>query len=57
MQAVLFGMGHGYQGMQAMAKIAVFGAMFGVLAIWRQSLRPGIITHAFGDILSGIFGI
>ena len=57
MQAVLFGMAHGYQGIQAMAKIAVLGAMFGVLAIWRQSLRPGIINHALGDILSGIFGI
>ncbi len=57
MQAVLFGMGHGYQGKQAMAKIAVFGAMVGGLAIWRQSLRPGILTHALADILSGIFGI
>src|SRR5271163_1353938 len=57
LQAVLFGMGHGYQGVQAMARIAVFGAMFGVLAIWRKSLRPGIMTHALTDILSGIFGI
>jgi membrane protease YdiL (CAAX protease family) len=57
LQAVLFGMGHGYQGVQAMAKIAVFGALFGVLAIWRGSLRPGIMAHALTDILSGIFGI
>jgi hypothetical protein len=57
LQAVLFGMGHGYQGVQAIAKIALFGAFFGALAIWRGSLRPGIIAHAFGDILSGIFGI
>lgn len=57
LQAVLFGVGHGYQGVQAMAKIALFGAFFGGLAIWRDSLRPGIMAHAFGDILSGIFGI
>ena len=57
LQAVLFGVGHGYQGVQAMAKIALFGALFGALAIWRGSLRPGIMAHVFGDILSGIFGI
>jgi uncharacterized protein len=57
LQAILFGVGHGYQGVQAMAKIALFGVVFGALAIWRGSLRPGIIAHAFGDILSGIFGI
>ena len=57
LQAVLFGVGHGYQGVQAMAKIALFGALFGALAIWRGSLRPGIMAHALGDIISGIFGI
>jgi uncharacterized protein len=57
LQALLFGVGHGYQGVQAMAKIALFGALFGALAIWRGSLRPGIMAHSFGDILSGIFGI
>jgi membrane protease YdiL (CAAX protease family) len=57
LQAVLFGVGHGYQGVQAMAKVALFGALFGVLAIWRGSLKPGIMAHALGDILSGIFGI
>jgi hypothetical protein len=31
--------------------------MFGLLAIWRGSLRPGMIAHAGSDILSGIFGI
>ena len=57
LQALLFGVGHGYQGVQAMAKIALFGALFGALAIWRGSLRPGIMAHALGDMLSGIFGI
>jgi membrane protease YdiL (CAAX protease family) len=57
LQAVLFGVAHGYQGIQATARIALFGALFGVLAIWRGTLRPGIMAHAFGDILSGIFGI
>jgi membrane protease YdiL (CAAX protease family) len=57
LQAVLFGISHGYQGVQACVKIAIFGALFGLLALWRGSLRPGIIAHAGSDILSGIFRI
>jgi uncharacterized protein len=57
LQAVLFGISHGYQGVEACAKIACFGALYGLLALWRKSLRPGMMAHAWGDILSGIFGI
>jgi hypothetical protein len=57
LQAVLFGIAHGYQGIEPCVKIACFGALFGLLAMWRGSLRPGMIAHAGGDILSGIFGI
>ncbi len=57
LQAVLFGIGHGYQGSEACVKIACFGGLYGLLAIWRKSLRPGMMAHAWSDILSGIFGI
>jgi uncharacterized protein len=57
LQAVLFGISHGYQGIEACARIACFGALYGLIAIWRESLRPGMMAHAWGDILSGIFGI
>jgi uncharacterized protein len=57
LQAALFGLAHGYQGWEACFKIAVYGAMFGLLALWRGSLRPGMIAHSGSDILSGIFGI
>jgi membrane protease YdiL (CAAX protease family) len=57
MQAALFGVAHGYQGAQATAKIALFGILFGVLALWRGSLRPGMIAHAATDVLAGIFRI
>jgi hypothetical protein len=57
LQAVLFGISHGYQGIEACVKIAVFGALYGLLALWRKSLRPGMMAHAGSDILSGIFGI
>jgi uncharacterized protein len=57
LQSVLFGISHGYQGVRACAQIAVFGSLFGALALWRKSLRPGMMAHAWGDIFSGIFGI
>jgi len=57
LQAALFGIAHGYQGVEACVKIAIFGALYGLLALWRGSLRPGMIAHGGGDILSGIFGI
>ncbi|MGC2110737.1 MAG: CPBP family intramembrane glutamic endopeptidase [Candidatus Korobacteraceae bacterium] len=57
LQAALFGISHGYQGLEACVKIAIFGALYGLLALWRGSLRPGMIAHSGSDILSGIFGI
>lgn len=57
LQAALFGISHGYQGLEACVKIATFGALYGLLALWRGSLRPGMIAHGGSDILSGIFGI
>ncbi len=57
LQAALFGISHGYQGLEACAKIALLGLLYGLLALWRRSLRPGMIAHAGTDILSGIFGI
>jgi membrane protease YdiL (CAAX protease family) len=57
LQAVLFGVSHGYQGVEACVKIAVYGALFGLLAVWRGSLRPGMMAHAWSDIFSGIFGV
>jgi uncharacterized protein len=56
-QAALFGISHGYQGVEACVRIAAFGLLFGALALWRRSLRPGMVAHAWGDIASGIFGI
>ena len=54
LQALVFGIGHGYQGVTACLKIALYGAMFGALAVWRRSLRPGMMAHAWTDIASGL---
>ncbi len=35
---------------EAVLMITVFGALHGLLALWRKSLRPGMITHAWSDI-------
>jgi membrane protease YdiL (CAAX protease family) len=55
LQAVVFGVSHGYQGLRNVIAITVFGALFGALAAWRRSLMPGMILHAWTDIFSGIF--
>jgi membrane protease YdiL (CAAX protease family) len=52
--AVIFGAGHGYQGTRQMILIAIYGAMFGTLALLRKSLRPGMMAHAWQDAFSGI---
>jgi uncharacterized protein len=49
LQAIIFGAGHGYQGPRLMAVITVFGCLFGLLAQWRHSLRPGMIAHFLQD--------
>jgi hypothetical protein len=51
--AVVFGASHGYEGGARMLLIGIFGLMFGLLAWWRKSLRPGMIAHAWHDALSG----
>lgn len=54
LQALVFGLAHGYQGWKSMSLIALYGACFGVLAHWRRSLRPGIIGHALQDTAGGL---
>jgi membrane protease YdiL (CAAX protease family) len=53
-QAVVFGAAHGYQGVKGMITITLYGALFGVLAVMRKSLRPGMIQHAMQDSFAGI---
>ena len=54
LQAIAFGLGHGYQGYKLMSIIAVYGACFGALAHWRRSLRPGMLGHALQDTAGGL---
>jgi membrane protease YdiL (CAAX protease family) len=54
LQAALFGAAHGYEGGKRMALIAFEGVLLGVVAVWRRSLRPGMVAHATQDAISGI---
>src|SRR6202046_2917620 len=52
--ALVFGGAHGYEGVAGVLLIAVYGAMFGVLALLRRGLRTGMIAHAWHDSISGL---
>jgi CAAX protease family protein len=54
LQAAAFGIGHGYQGAKNMAVIAVLGLLYGLLALWRGSTRPGMLAHAWSDVYGGL---
>jgi membrane protease YdiL (CAAX protease family) len=54
LQAIVFGAMHGFQGPKLMIALSVFGLLFGLLATWRKSLRPGMMAHAGQDLLVGI---
>jgi membrane protease YdiL (CAAX protease family) len=53
-QAAIFGIGHLYEGVGPVLRIMGFGVLFGILAVWRKSLRPGMIAHACSDIFGVI---
>lgn len=52
--AVLFGAAHGYEGARAMFLLAVFGALFSLLALFRRNLRAGILAHSWHDAFAGL---
>ncbi len=56
LSAAAFGAAHAYQGPRFVILIALFGAMFGILAYWRGSVRPGMMAHAWQDTLGGLVG-
>jgi len=57
LQVAVFGVAHGYQGVRSCLAIAIYGVLFTLLALWRKSLRPGMIAHAWTDIAGGLLGL
>jgi membrane protease YdiL (CAAX protease family) len=54
LSAAVFGLGHIYQGVRSTLVITVYGLLFGILAQWRSSMRPGMIAHALNDAVGGL---
>ncbi len=52
--ALMFGAAHGYEGARTMFLIAVFGALFSLLVIFRGGLRPAIFAHCWHDLFAGL---
>jgi hypothetical protein len=52
--ALIFGAAHIYAGVKPAMVITVYGLLFGLLAQWRRSLIPGMMTHAWHDAFSGL---
>src|ERR1700722_11217799 len=57
LSAATFGAAHAYQGFRMMILIALYGAMFGILAYWRGTVRPGMIAHAWNDSFNGVLAV
>jgi membrane protease YdiL (CAAX protease family) len=54
LQGIAFGAAHAYQGLGMVPVVAVYGCLFGLLAVWRRSLRPGMIAHLLQDAVGGL---
>ena len=54
LQLALFIQGHYFQGMLRLIPVGVIGLLLTLVALWRKSLKPGIIGHALGDGLGSI---
>jgi CAAX protease family protein len=52
--SILFGLGHGYEGVQRMVLIALLGFAFGLVSLLRSSLRPAMMAHTMQDTISGL---
>ena len=52
--ASLFGAAHGYEGVRSMFLLAVFGALFSLLALFRRSLRPEFLRTRWHDLIAGL---
>jgi len=49
LQVLVFTQGHFYQGLLRLVPVLPIGVLLTVVALWRQSLVPGMIAHGLGD--------
>lgn len=48
---ILFGAGHGYQGLLGLLQTSAVGIAFGALTVWRKSLWPAVVAHLTLDTI------
>lgn len=53
-QSLVFGASHIYQGPRMATTVCFYGCLFGLLALWRKRLRPGMIAHFLQDGVGGM---
>lgn len=52
LSAAAFGAVHLYQGWQRASVIAISAILFGLLAHWQRTVRPGMFAHAWQDAIA-----
>jgi len=50
-QAIIFGVGHLYQGWKLAVVITVYGLLYGLLVLGQRHLRSAMLAHAWADII------
>jgi membrane protease YdiL (CAAX protease family) len=52
LSAVIFSLGHGYEGSAGVVTVGVMGAVFALIYLWRRSLVAPVVMHFLQDFLS-----
>jgi membrane protease YdiL (CAAX protease family) len=52
LSAVIFSLGHGYEGSAGVITVGVMGMVFALVYLWRQSLVAPIVMHFLQDFIS-----
>ena len=51
LSAVIFSLGHGYEGTSGVATVGTMGLVFAVIYLWRQSLVAPVVMHFLQDFI------
>jgi len=55
LSAVIFSLGHGYEGSAGVVTVGVMGLVFALVYMWRQSLVAPIVMHFLQDFIGIVF--
>jgi membrane protease YdiL (CAAX protease family) len=56
LSAVIFSIGHGYQGVAGVIAVGTMGVVFALIYLWRQSLLAVMMIHFLQDFMAMIVG-